>query len=106
MKSFILATTLTMAFTANAHLSNDVESKVRYVGDVEYAGFCQAVVEDNVAKLKTKIAHKVGTIAASRKDVLKKLTAEDGMSCNGESLVEFSKQYNAEQVSAYLNSAI
>lgn len=106
MRSLILATSLTLAFTANAHLSNNVENNVRYVGNIDYVGFCKAVVEDDVALLKAKVAHKVGTIALSRRGVLKKLTAEDGMSCNGESLIEFSEQYHAEQVKAYLTTAI
>ena len=106
MKSLVLASALTLSFAANAHLVEETNSNIRYVGDTEYAGFCKAVIEDNVAMFKSKLAHKVGTIAPSRRAVLKKLTSEEGMSCNGESLVDFSKQYNATQVNAYLTSAI
>lgn len=107
MKSLILAAALTTAFTANARLANDTESKVKFVGDIAYAGFCRAVVQDDVSLLKANLAVKVGSIAPSRRQVLRKLTAKNnGMTCNGNSLVEFSEKYNAEQVNAYLTSKI
>lgn len=103
MKSFILAATMTLAFSANAHMG---ETEVRYVGDTEYAGFCRAVVENDVTKLKSRVAHKVGKVAENRRAVVRKLVAEDGMACNGDNLIAFSEKYGADEVSSYLKSML
>jgi hypothetical protein len=44
-------------------------------------------------------------VANSSDAVLKKLTATDGMECNGVDLVSFSEQRKASQVYQYLSNA-
>jgi hypothetical protein len=100
MKKVLIATLALAAFTASAHMKP--EQAYRFAGDQEYAAFCKAVVSDDVKMLKRKISAKVGLLAASRKEVLRKLLSSDGMKCNGSDLLEFSKQREASEVLSYL----
>ena len=54
--------------------------------------------------LKRSLRGKVGQVAASSNDVLRKLVSADGMKCNGVDLIKFSEQREASQVSAYLKT--
>ena len=101
-----MALGLSMLFAAAvANAGMKPSKEVRFVGDVNYSTFCKAAVEDNVTMLKRALTQKVGDVAPSRRAVLKKLVAEDGMSCDGFSLVEFSKQRGAQDVYAFLTQA-
>lgn len=91
------------ALNASAKLGSP--DKVKYAGDLSYANFCEAVVKDDVKMLKQSVRNKVGVVAGSNQSVLKKLTAANGMSCNGVDLVSFSEQRNASKVFNYLSNA-
>lgn len=104
MRKVLLVTLALSAFAANGHMKSD--SAYRFAGDREYSGFCKAVVTDDVNMLKRSIKSKVGLVAASRKDVLRKLISDDGMKCNGIDLVTFSKQREASEVYAYLTEEV
>lgn len=106
MKSIILATSLTLAASANVFASNESTSNIRYVGDVEFASYCAAVVEDNVSMLKKAISSQVGSVAMNRRGVLRKVVAAEGVSCNGISLIEFSEQYKASEVNTFLTTSL
>ncbi|NCP65079.1 MAG: DUF3718 domain-containing protein [Paraglaciecola sp.] len=100
-----LATLLAMsAFAAHAHMESTLSYKFK--GDQAYSNFCKAVLTDDVDLLKRSIRSKVGDVATSRKEVLRKLISTDGMTCNDISLVEFSKQREAKEVYAYLTEAL
>jgi hypothetical protein len=90
-------------FDANAKLGSS--EKVKYAGDLAYKNFCEAVVRDDVNMLKRSVRDKVGLIANSSQAVLKKLTASNGIECNGADLVSFSEQRKASQVFKYLSNA-
>jgi hypothetical protein len=109
MKKIIALSTLSaisMAFFAlNASAKLGSVNKVQYAGDLEYKNFCEAVVKDDVNMLKRSVRNKVGLVASSSQAVLKKLTASNGMACNGVDLVSFSEQRNASQVYQYLSNA-
>ena len=79
--------------------------KVRYAGDLAYKNFCEAVVKDDVNMFKRSVKDKVGLIANTSQAVLKKLTASNGIECNGADLVSFSEQRKASQVYQYLSNA-
>jgi hypothetical protein len=104
MKKVLLVTLALSAFTASAHMKS--EDDYRFAGDQDYSGFCKAVVTDDVTMLKRGVTDKVGLVAGSRKDVLRKLLSIDGMTCNGIDLLEFSKQREASKVHAYLTDKI
>jgi len=101
MKKILLVSLALSAFAAKAHTESD--SSYRFAGDHEYARFCKAVVTDDVKMLKRSITGKVGLVAGSRKNVLRKLLSEDGLKCNGSDLIKFSKEREAFKVNAYLS---
>ncbi|MBT0585480.1 DUF3718 domain-containing protein [Alteromonas oceanisediminis] len=86
------------AFANNASETRDI----RFVGDTQYAGFCQAIVQDDVIKLRKQASRKVGRLAGSQRGVLRAVTSEQGVTCNGKTLIEFSQDKQAEDVHAYL----
>jgi hypothetical protein len=104
MKKVLLVTLTLSAFTASAHMKS--EDVYRFAGDREYSAFCKAVLTDDVKMLKRSVTGKVGLLAGSRKDVLRKILSIDGMKCNGISLVDFSKQRKASEVYAYLTEEV
>ena len=102
MKLAVLILTALTAFAADAHLNKDVN--YRFSGDSDYAGFCKAIVTNDVNLLRRSVRNKVGLVAPSSKDVLRILISENGMKCNGISLIEFSRQREANEVYAYLTT--
>ncbi|MBU3004848.1 DUF3718 domain-containing protein [Paraglaciecola arctica] len=102
MKKLIALSMVLCTLNATAKLGST--DKVKYAGDLAYANFCEAVVKDDVNMLKKSVRSKIGVVARSNQSVLKKLTAENGMSCNGVDLLSFSEQRNASKVFDYLTS--
>lgn len=100
MKKTLLAVLALSAFAANAHMKSG--SGYRFAGDTAYSGFCKAVVTNDVDMFKRSLRSKVGLVAPSTRDVLRKLVSTDGMTCNGINLIEFSKQREASEVYAFL----
>jgi hypothetical protein len=103
-KLLILATLISASFAASAH--NVSKAEVKFAGDRDFSGFCKAVLEDDVSMLKRNVRAKIGLVAPSSDEVLKRLIAEDGMQCNGADLVTFSIERDASSVHAYLAKAI
>jgi hypothetical protein len=104
MKKLILVVFALSAFAANAGMKSAANYK--FAGEMAYADFCKAVVTDDLVLLKRSIRSKVGEVAHSSKDVLRKLVADDGMKCNNTDLLEFSKQREAKDVQAYLSEVL
>lgn len=104
MKYLIVPVLTLAAFTATAETGSKsgVSEGYKLVGDMQFSSFCRAVLNDDLMLLKHSVARKVGSVASSRKDVLRKLISEDGMTCGGTGLVEFAKQRDATEVHAYL----
>lgn len=102
MKKLIALSLALCALNASAKLGS--LDKVKYAGDLDFKNFCEAVVKDDVNMLKQSIRSKIGVVATSKSSVLKKLTAADGMSCNGVDLVSFSEQREASKVFNYLSN--
>jgi hypothetical protein len=103
MKKLIVLAMALYALNASAKLGS--HDKVKYAGDLAYKNFCEAVVKDDVDMLKRSVRSKVGIVATSNQAVLKKITAADGMACNGVDLMSFSEQRNASKVYQYLSNA-
>jgi hypothetical protein len=104
MKKLIFGVFALSAFTAHAGMKSAANYK--FAGEIAYADFCKAVVTDDLSLLKRSIRSKVGEVAHSSKDVLRKLVAVDGMKCNNTDLLEFSKQREAKDVQAYLSEVL
>ncbi|MEO9944306.1 MAG: hypothetical protein ABJH28_17270 [Paraglaciecola sp.] len=102
MKKIIALSLVFAALGANAKMGSD--EKVKYVGDLNYQDLCEAVVKDDVAMLERSLTSRIGVIAGSSKRVLKRLTAANGMRCNGVDLVSFSKEREATNVYSFLSN--
>ncbi|MBT79313.1 MAG: hypothetical protein CL587_02860 [Alteromonadaceae bacterium] len=97
-----LAAVLSVAAVSAPAFAADKE--YRFIGDTQFAGFCKAVATDDVRALRVNLSRNVGRIAATEREVLRMLTAEDGLTCNGSTLVDFSVQREASDVHEFLTS--
>ena len=77
---------------------------VRFVGETQFAGFYKAIINDDVRVLRSSLSRNVGRIGASQREVLRMVTSEEGLTCNGRSLIEFSVERHADAVHDYLMS--
>ncbi len=102
LKTLIAAAAFTTV--ASSALAATPEKEYRFVGDTQFSGFCKAIVMDDVKALRTSLARSVGLIGASQREVLRLVTAEDGLTCNGASLIDFSVQRDASAVHQFLTS--
>lgn len=93
---------LVFGLATNASAKMLEGERFAFKGDLEYSGFCKAIVNDNLPLLKRNMSRKVGELGSSRKDVLSRLVAQDGMTCNGVDLIKFSRERKALEVYAYL----
>ncbi len=57
-----------------------------------------------VRVLRSSLSRNVGRIGASQREVLRMVTSEEGLTCNGSSLIEFSVERHADAVHEYLTS--
>lgn len=101
MKNMIVLLIALVAMHAEAKMG--LNGQVKYAGDLDYSAFCDAVVNDDVSILKRSIIRKVGVVAFSKREVVKKLIAAQGMTCNGADLITFAQQRQALSVSEYLS---
>lgn len=72
-----------------------------YRGESHAAAICQAVVEDNPTELQKQI-RKAARHDRMRQRALTSLTV-DSYTCNGVSVADFAKQYDAFKTEAYLS---
>ena len=72
-----LAATAALSFAFNA-VAAGPQKDVRFVGDTQFAGFCKAIVLDDVKVLRSSLSRNVGRIGASQREVLRLVTSEDG----------------------------
>ena len=100
MKKLIAVSMMFAALGANAKLGSP--ENIKYTGDLNYQDLCEAVVKDDVKMLQRGLRSRVGEIAGSKSTVLKKLTASNGMRCNGVDLKAFSKERQASEVLNFL----
>ncbi|AXR06367.1 DUF3718 domain-containing protein [Salinimonas sediminis] len=99
-----LTTLLGVAALAGQAHAAQPEKDVRFVGDTQFSGFCKAIVMDDIRILRSSLSRNVGRIGASQREVLRLITAEDGLTCNGTSLIEFSVERDANSVHDFLVS--
>ncbi|MDM7859596.1 DUF3718 domain-containing protein [Alteromonas sp. ASW11-36] len=87
---------------AQAELETAQLENVKFTGDVRYAGYCKAILENNVSAIRQFANRSVGEVAGSRRGVIRLVSSENGVTCNGKNLVEFSLEKNATDVHAFL----
>lgn len=99
----VLSAAATLFFAVSASAA-DSSKDLRFTGDTQFSGFCKAIVLDDVRVLRSSLARNVGRIGGSQREVLRLVTAEDGLTCNGASLIEFSVERDANSVHEFLVS--
>jgi hypothetical protein len=104
MKKLIIASILASAVSMSANASMESKTNFKFTGDTEFAGFCKAVLNDNVSLFKRSIRGFVGPLGATRQDVLKRVLKNENVSCAGQGLVEFTKQRDAKQVAEFIST--
>ncbi|MCV2884432.1 hypothetical protein OE749_06975 [Aestuariibacter sp. AA17] len=102
MKNVMLSIALATLFSASAQADIQSPKKVRFVGDVAYAGFCKAVVNDNVDLFKRSVRRFVGPLGGTKEEVLARVLRNDNVTCSGEGIKDFANQRNATDVVAYI----
>ncbi|MFT2092553.1 hypothetical protein [Paraglaciecola sp. 2405UD69-4] len=76
--------------------------KYKFVGDSSYKNFCKAAVTNNVQLFKTALSSKVGSLGASRQEVMDTILEADNITCAGQSLTEFFEARGASSVISYI----
>ncbi|MFT2092790.1 DUF3718 domain-containing protein [Paraglaciecola sp. 2405UD69-4] len=89
--------------TSNSQLAS---SKYKFVGDSAYKGFCEAAVTDNAELFERAVSRQVGSIGASRSDVMDKVLDAEGVKCAGKGLVEFFQERGANSVINYISEKV
>ncbi|WDT87813.1 DUF3718 domain-containing protein [Alteromonas sp. 009811495] len=99
LSALLVSSAITFSVSAAAP-----QKDVRFVGETQFAGFCKAIVNDDIKVLRSSLSRNVGRIGASQREVLRMVTSEEGLTCNGSSLIEFSVERDANAVYEYLTS--
>lgn len=105
MKKLAIAVLLSSVVSVSANASIKQQPEVKYVGDMQFASFCKAVVNDDVSLFKMTLNRFVGELGSSRKSVLKRVTEEQSVQCAGKDLLDFTQQRNASSINSYLNTS-
>ncbi|WP_018981537.1 hypothetical protein [Salinimonas chungwhensis] len=85
-------------------MAHEKETVIKFEGDTAFSGFCKAVVLDDIRILRSSIQRSIGNVAANDRAVVRRITAEDGLKCNGSNLLEFSDEREARQVKSFLTA--
>lgn len=105
MKKLIVSVVVaTACLSFNAIAALDSAKKVKFVGDTEFAGFCQAAVNDDASLFKRSVSRQVGVIAGSKQRVLDLVLNAENVSCAGKGLEEFSESRQATEVMNFIKS--
>ena len=97
-----LSAGLAVTGLVHAEIQTAALENVKFIGDVRYAGYCKAILEDNVSAIRQVANRSVGEVAGSRRGVIRLVSSDNGVTCNGKNLVQFSLEKNATDVHAYL----
>lgn len=103
MKNILLATLFTAALSSQANATMGSQTNVKFVGDTEFASFCQAVLDDNVALFKRSLRRQLGTLGSTQQNVLARILNSDNVQCAGQGIVEFSQQRDASKVFKFIS---
>ena len=101
MKKLFIATIFTMSFAASA--SNAPAENVKYIGDMQFASFCKAVVNNDLGLFKVSLKRFVGELGSTRQRVLDRVLEDGSVQCSGKGLVEFTTERNATLIVSFLN---
>ena len=104
MKKLAIAVLLSSSLSFAASASTKATESVKFQGDMKYASFCEAVVNDDIKLFKVALSNLVGDLGYSEKFVLKRVSTKNGVKCGGQNLIEFSENRSADRVLSYIKS--
>ncbi|WP_289032070.1 hypothetical protein [uncultured Paraglaciecola sp.] len=81
-------------------------SKYKFVGSSQFKSFCEAAVTDNAEMFERALSRQVGSIGASKSDVMDKVLDAEGVKCAGKGLVEFFQERGATSVINYISEKV
>jgi hypothetical protein len=106
MKKLLTIVVLSVAGVSfNASATLESTKNYKFVGDTQYAAFCEAAATDNVQLFKNNMKTQLGTLGSSRSQVLNTLLDEENFQCSGLGIVEFSKKRGANELLAFFNNS-
>ena len=105
MKTLALVSVLSLSVSFAADAALQQTKEVKFVGDMAYAGFCKAVVNDNVSLFKRSVKRFVGPLGGNQQLVLTKVLENDNVKCAGQGIAKFAKERDAQQISAFIADA-
>ena len=104
MKKLLLSTVICAAtLSLNASASLKSASNFKFVGDTQYAEFCQAAATNDLSLFKENVKKHAFYLHASNSKMITLLASGDNFECAGQSLVEFSKSRGSHEIAAYLS---
>lgn len=105
MKKLLLSVVVaTACFSVNTSAAMQSAKQFKFVGDTQYAGFCEAVITDNVELFKQNLAQHAPILSVTKKGVLNSVLAAKKITCSNQDLVAFSQQRNATNILAFINN--
>jgi hypothetical protein len=106
MKKLILATALALSvsYSTTAEILND--KLVIYIGHNDYLSLCQAVVENDPKLFEMSLNDLVDELESSKDRVLRRVLADNRVSCSDKGLVEFISARNATEIVNFLNKKV
>ena len=106
MKKLILATALSLSvsYSSTAEILNDKLSI--YIGDNDYLMLCQSVVENDSNLFENSLNDLVGELESSKKRVLRRVLADNRVSCAGKGIEEFISARKATAIVKFLKKEV
>ena len=106
MKKLLLSVVVaTACFSLNANATMQGAKQFKFEGVTELAGFCEAIVTDNVDLFKKSVEQQTGILAKTERQTLDAVLQTKTVSCSNQNLVSFSQQRKATNVLAFIKSA-
>ncbi|MFQ3219347.1 MAG: hypothetical protein ACI8R9_001643 [Paraglaciecola sp.] len=106
MKKLLLSVVVaTACFSLSANATMQGAKQFKFVGDTQYAGFCEAVITDNVDLFKKSLAQHKRILSGNKSGLSDTVWAAKKISCSEQNLVSFSQQRNATNILAFIESA-
>jgi hypothetical protein len=106
MKKLILATALSLSVSFSSTAENFNEKLVIYVGNNDYLLLCQAVVENDSNLFEMSLNDLVGDLESSKERVLRRVLADNRVSCSDKGLAEFISARKATDIVNFLNKKV
>ena len=103
MKKLLLSTICTAALSLNANASLNNANNFKFVGDTQYAEFCQAAATNDLGLFKKNVNEHSFNLSVSKNKMLMLLVNAENFQCAGQSLVSFSESRGSQDVADYLN---